>query len=118
MTMQTGQARSVLITGANGGIGTALCERFRQNGYYVVATDVQPAAQCNCDEYLRLDLARYLGDESQRSFLRQAIADIDKTNPLHCLVNNAALQTLGEINSLTAANALDTFNVNVFAAIA
>jgi NAD(P)-dependent dehydrogenase (short-subunit alcohol dehydrogenase family) len=40
--MQTG--RVVLITGAAGGIGTVLVERFLANGDYVVGTDVAEAA--------------------------------------------------------------------------
>lgn len=108
----------VLVTGANGGIGTAICSTFQRAGYYVIATDIHDSALCECDHYLRTDLATYISSDDQRNNLRQIISEINRTNPLHCVVNNAAAQILGDISKLTAGDALTTFNVNVLSAFA
>lgn len=47
-------ARRALVTGSNGGIGTAIVERLRADGYEVVTLDVRPPADLvvdlSCDE--------------------------------------------------------------------
>jgi NAD(P)-dependent dehydrogenase (short-subunit alcohol dehydrogenase family) len=116
--MHTNRANSVLITGANGGIGLALCSVFQQSGYYVIATDIQPSAKCDCDLYLSADLSNYISDEEKRNSFRNSILSVNQINPLHCLINNAAVQIVGDATTLKASDALSTFNVNVLTAFA
>lgn len=109
-------ARSALITGANGGIGQALCAAFRQHGWYVVATDLQADPAPSCDAYLPLDLARFSRDAAYRA---DGLAGIRARLPdpaaLGALVNNAALQVVAPVERLTAEDWRDTFDVNVAA---
>ena len=58
--------RSVLITGANGGIGRALCALFQKNGWYVIATDLQPSPQAVCERYVSADLLQVSAESSYR----------------------------------------------------
>lgn len=109
-------ARSVLVTGANGGIGQALCAAFRKDGWHVIATDLQPTAGADCQQYLSADLARLVTDAAYRDGclgkMRAALSDPGR---LDALINNAALQVVAPVEKLTAENWLDTSSVNVIA---
>ena len=49
--------RVALITGACGGIGSALCRAFREDGYRVVGIDRRGHSE-ECDASLTADVAR------------------------------------------------------------
>lgn len=94
------QGRTVLVTGATGGLGAEICHRIAGEGGRLVVTDLDPAA---CDELaaalpgaghqpLPLDVA------SEDSW----VAALDRVDgPLHALVNNAALGSLATVESET-----------------
>lgn len=108
--------RTVLITGANGGIGQALCALFRQNGWFVVATDIQRTHQASCDRYLSADLLQVSSDSSYREDrLRELRACLPDSGRLDALINNAAKQVVAPVEKLTASDWHDTFGVNVTA---
>ena len=108
--------RSVVITGANGGIGQALCASFRHNGWFVIATDLQCASQGECDKYLKGDLLRLTGDLSYREqYFIQLKQLLPRPGSLDALINNAALQILAPIERLSTQQWNDTFDVNVSA---
>ena len=108
--------RSVLITGANGGIGRALCTSFHHGGWYVIATDIQPAPQGECDKYLEGDLLRFSGDLPYREeYFTRLKKLLPRPGSLDALINNAALQILVPIERLSAQQWHDTFDVNVSA---
>ena len=110
-------SRSVLITGANGGIGRALCALFQKNGWYVIATDIQPAPQAVCERYVSADLLQVSAESSYREDrLRQLRACLPDPGKLDALINNAAHQVVAPIETLTASDWQDTYNVNVTAA--
>lgn len=73
--------RTALVTGAAGGIGTALCERFAAAGATVVGLDLDPATGPGVHRAVTVDVT----DGEQ---VRAAVAD---AGPVHVLVNNAAL---------------------------
>ena len=60
------ESRSVLISGANGGIGQALCAAFRRDGWHVIATDLQAAPQSPSDAYVAADLSRFGAEAAYR----------------------------------------------------
>ena len=108
--------RSVLITGANGGIGRALCALFQKNGWYVIATDLQPSPQAVCERYVSADLLQVSAESSYREDrLRQLRACLPDPGKLDALINNAARQVVAPIETLTASDWQDTYNVNVTA---
>ena len=58
------QTRTVIITGANGGIGKVLCASFKEADYFVAATDVsERSEELNCDFFIKADLIRTVEDD-------------------------------------------------------
>lgn len=75
--------RTVLITGAAGGIGHATSQLFADDGWRVIGTDrSEPPPASPCDVFLRLDV----GDPDA---VEQVLTDVP-IDRLDALVNNAA----------------------------
>lgn len=119
---------AVLITGAAGGIGQALCAEFLAAGWHVLATDhpsvlPAPSSPLPALTWLPLDLAAYVRDPAVRqTFAAQVRAalsapcallpapcselpapssPLQAPGSLRCLVNNAAVQRLGATAAVT-----------------
>lgn len=107
----------VLITGSNGGIGCALCAAFNNAGYNVIATDLQlkPAEELIHTDYLSLDLAQFSTDEHYGNQFLQKIDQIVADDALKCLINNAAIQITGGVDTLTRADWNTTLQINTLA---
>lgn len=108
--------RTVLITGAAGGIGIALVDVFVRHGFRVVALDVvnRPDLPDGVDYHL-VDLAQFVTDQA---YADAAIKAIDVTLDgagLNALINNAAVQILGSVDTLTREDWSTSLNVNVVA---
>ena len=109
---------AVVVTGAAGSIGRALCEEFRKASYFVLATDIQMDSPHQlADAYLPCDLIRLSDDAVYASdFFRTAFQILDKQDsPLKVIVNNAAVQLLGGLRSITRDTWERTLAVNVTA---
>jgi len=107
---------NVLITGAAGGIGRALVARFKSAGYAVIATDiVECPDDLVCDHYLSIDLERTVEDEAYAVVQFAAIVDCMNGAGLKALINNAAIQILGSVDSLTRQEWRKTMDINLFA---
>lgn len=108
--------KTALITGAAGGIGRALVDVFQKAGYLVIATDItDKPVDLVCDSYVVADLNRYAHEQAYADAINTQIFRISK-NRLDVLINNAAVQVLGEVDHLTRDNWQLTLNVNVIAA--
>lgn len=105
---------AVVITGANGGIGKALCDTFMAKGYFVVATDMGSCV-CNCNEFISCDLNKLVVDELEKDKLKFVFKNILDGKRLKGLVNNAAIQILSDLESLEINDFIATLNVNVTA---
>lgn len=92
--------KTVIVTGSEGGLGTALCAAFGAAGYRVVGVDLERRDSV-CDTFVEVDLATACADgdalEAAAGRLRQAIGD----HELAALVNNAAQQVLGSLDDIT-----------------
>lgn len=75
--------QTVLVTGAAGGIGTALCERFAAEGASVVGADLVAATGPGVARAVTLDVT----DRSQ------VVATVEDIGQVDVLVNNAAIAT-------------------------
>ncbi len=106
--------RIALITGALGGIGTALCEEFQRAGYYVIATDRQEG-DCACDRFLKLDVRDLYRGEEARHAVRRAVETDLAEGGLHVLVNNAATQILNRTDDIRVADWDETLQTNLIA---
>jgi NAD(P)-dependent dehydrogenase (short-subunit alcohol dehydrogenase family) len=108
--------RSAVVTGAAGGIGQAIVRAFAEAGYRVIATDIAPRpAGLACNAYVEADLARTVADEAYAaevfSRIRAPLAD----GGVAALINNAAIQVLGGVDSLTRDDWKKTLDVNLLA---
>ncbi len=84
--------RNILVTGAGGGLGSAMVKKFVTEGDYVFAADLKiEAAQAVADLYPGKVEAVEL-DVSNASSIQHVINSICENHELHVLVNNAGLQ--------------------------
>lgn len=104
-----------LITGANGGIGQALCKTFKEEGYEVIATDVhdKPLDSLTFSQYVSIDLNKLVENESYATDRTNQIKSFLPNGKLHALINNAAIQILGGVDSLTRSDWNQTLNINL-----
>lgn len=99
-------SRAVVITGAAGGIGSAICRRMRIDGYIAVGIDQSKAAEADIN--LPIDLR-----DSSR--LADAIRDLAADYELKSIVHCAALQPIGEAGSTSLDEWWDILRVNIIA---
>lgn len=113
--MTNKQKQFALITGANGGIGKALCKTFTEEGYHVIATDVheKPAESLTFSQYVSIDLNKLVENEAYATAKASEIKSFLPNDELHALINNAAIQILGGVDSLTRSDWNQTLNVNL-----
>lgn len=109
--------KTVVITGACGGIGTALTSCFKNAGYFVVATDQKkrPTESVKYDFYLSAELENTVNDPEYAKTIFNTIIEACPPDSIHVLVNNAAVQILGGLNTLTPADWHQTLDVNLIA---
>ena len=87
--------RSVLVTGATGGIGQAICRRLAAEGAAVAVTDLEPQSCAELAEALKRDGGTALGlpldvtdEESWRAVIEETVSAF---GGMHALVNNAGI---------------------------
>jgi len=105
--------KSVIVTGAAGGIGRSICDVFHQNGYEVIGIDCVEAER-QPYEIIRYDITklRYSDDESKKFCER--IDSMIKGN-LDALVNNAAVQIIKPVSDITPEDWDSTIDTNLLA---
>lgn len=106
--------KRVLITGANGGIGVAMCQEFSRNGWEVLATDRGPVSKVETAFYLPIELDRFCIDEPYRRNCIDSFSDV-MPDGLACLINNAAHQKVAAIEDIDLADWQTSLNTNVTA---
>ncbi|MDK2595638.1 SDR family oxidoreductase [Pseudoalteromonas obscura] len=103
----------VVITGASSGIGKAIARRFSEAGYplLLVARRIEKLAaldlpNCLCEQV----------DVTDRHAFEQAISKAEaQFGPVECLINNAGVMLLGQIDSQDSGEWSKMFDVNVLA---
>nr|ABP47235.1 short-chain dehydrogenase/reductase SDR [Mycolicibacterium gilvum PYR-GCK] len=98
--------KAVIVTGAAGGIGAALCERVRKDGYLAVGIDRSPAPAADAD--IRLDLS-----ESEQ--LVDVGRELGEKYELKAVVHNAAAQPIAGAGDTPLADWVEALRVNVIA---
>jgi NAD(P)-dependent dehydrogenase (short-subunit alcohol dehydrogenase family) len=106
--------KTALITGADGGIGTALCRSFRDAGYRVMATDRDERLSLEGD-YVAADLIRFSEDETYRHTVTRALRAAVGQDHLKVIIHNAAVQVLGGCNTLSLDDWQRTLHTNLLA---
>lgn len=95
---------AVIVTGAAGGIGAALCERTRKDGYIAIGLDQYPAPAA--DVALEVD---FRDSERVAALSRQLATDYE----IKAIVHNAAVQPIATAGETPYTQWVDTFRVNV-----
>jgi NAD(P)-dependent dehydrogenase (short-subunit alcohol dehydrogenase family) len=112
-------SRVAVITGAGGGIGTALCAAFRSAGYRIIALENPSVALGDRikapDVALTADLEAVANHARARADLIRGIMEAAGDGPIHVLVNNAATQRLGGTADASPQDIAATLAVNVAA---
>ena len=116
--------RSVLVSGAAGGIGAALVEYLQQKGWRVLATDRPglgpPAVERTGPpvHWLEADLELLaLGGAPLEAFAFDVL-ELSSGAPLTAIVHNAALQRLRSFTDLTTADWQASLAINLLAPVA
>ena len=108
--------KTVMFTGAAAVIGRALVRAFSDAGYRVLATDrVELATDLACSAYVACDLQRTVADPAYAGQTFARIRELLRGDPLATLVNNAAVQVLGPVESLSREDWRSTLDVNLVA---
>lgn len=105
--------RNALVTGAAGGIGRAICAVLRGKGYRVIALDRETPLSVDADERIAFDLTKLRDKVSATSSAEIAALDDLVGASLSLLVNNAAVQKLAPLASVTTQDWDASFDTNV-----
>jgi NAD(P)-dependent dehydrogenase (short-subunit alcohol dehydrogenase family) len=98
--------RAVIVTGAAGGLGAALCQRMRKDGYVAIGIDQHVAVDADVD--LRVDLR-----DSER--LVELGRELARDYELKAIVHNGAVQPLAGAGETSLVDWSDALRVNVIA---
>jgi NAD(P)-dependent dehydrogenase (short-subunit alcohol dehydrogenase family) len=108
--------QAVIVTGALGGIGRALCEEFYSHGFRVIALD---KADGNVSAHLNIktDIRNLVKDKQKLAELQNHISLFLNTHKINLkgLINNAAVQILASTKKLTVADWEETIETNLLA---
>ena len=112
----TNNTPTALITGAAGGIGKALVKAFSEAGYRVLATDrIETADLPESVSYLSIDLERFVNDVAYADAVISEVMQYLGDPGLDVLINNAAIQILGGVDSLRRDKWKRSLDVNLTA---
>ena len=106
-------SNSVLITGAAGGIGSALVEAYAEAGWRVIATDRSEAPSCGAHAFIQADFEEIVSNDAALDTFVGAVKEALDGFPLKVLVNNAALQLLGSVPEISLSDWERTLRLNV-----
>lgn len=107
--------KNALITGAEGGIGRALCREYQKAGYRVIASDRNPNNGVECDTFLQFDLSLFTRDNAYKEQTFQQIEEVCEGEGLSVLINNAAVQILNATENVTIDDWRTTLDTNLIA---
>tara|TARA_R100001129_G_scaffold11038_1_gene7267 strand:+ start:12219 stop:12965 length:747 start_codon:yes stop_codon:yes gene_type:complete len=106
-------SRAVLITGAAGGIGSALVEAYAEAGWRVIATDRSEAPSSGSHAFIQADFEEIMPNEAALDSFVGAVKKALDGFPLQVLVNCAALQLLGSVPEISLSDWERTLRLNV-----
>jgi NAD(P)-dependent dehydrogenase (short-subunit alcohol dehydrogenase family) len=107
--------KNILITGACGGIGKALCQEYKKEGHRVIAADLKTDETVDCDAFLPFDLSLMVRNEKYRTEILDKIFQLLEDDGLSALINNAAVQILNPTEQITVEDWHTTLDVNLIA---
>lgn len=109
--------KSVIVTGSNGGIGTAICNYLKSSGYHVIGVDREDDTN-SLDFFVTFDISLLAANHEQYERLESKLYKAIGKTKLVCLVNNAAVQILGSLDNVSVDDFKTSLNTNVVAPFA
>ena len=107
-----------IVTGSSGERGNAICTKLINANFTVIGIDCNEASfEDNNYHHIKYDLGSLTSIEEMEKInllITNALNSLKK-NKISLLVNNAAVQNLGNINEIKINELQHTFNVNLFA---
>ncbi|HQQ95045.1 MAG TPA: acetoacetyl-CoA reductase [Bacteroidia bacterium] len=115
--MDTQNKRKVLVTGATGGLGTAMCKHLYKDGYTVMGNY---HTQEKADKWMKamkeegFNIKLFYGDVSDFDSTGQMIQNIEKeVGPIDTLVNNAGITRDGRLLNMKKEDWHAVINTNL-----
>ena len=109
--------RILLVTGATGGLGTAMCKKLQNDGYRIAANFRNKAkGEAWAEEMKAADIAVNLfeGDVCNYDSIGNMIAEIESTlGPVDILVNNAGITRDGRFSKMSPEDWHDVVSTNL-----
>ncbi|MFT7126710.1 MAG: short-subunit dehydrogenase [Pseudoalteromonas tetraodonis] len=106
---------NILITGANGGIGSALVAELAKHSYTVFAAARNPDNIPSFNADAEANVQRIALDICDQSSVDTAIKTMDLQGGVDVLVNNAGYGQMGALLDMPIASLAHQFEVNLFA---
>ncbi len=112
----TENRKTILVTGAAGGIGRAACERFARNGWNVLAVDrdVEKLRWADAAEHVATFGADVSSEEDNRRMIE---AVEERFGGLHAVILNAGITGGGSIDEFAFEDFRNVISVNLFGAV-
>jgi NAD(P)-dependent dehydrogenase (short-subunit alcohol dehydrogenase family) len=106
----------VLITGAAGGIGQAICERLIRRGMHLVLVDIQAERLQQLAERLGERAHPFAADLTDKAELARLMAHVEaEFGRLDILINNAGIARVEAFDERSVESILDELNINLIA---
>lgn len=102
--------KKILVTGANGGLGKAVCEYFVRKGFFVYRTDVKSGEELNNSKEIIADVT----DAESVKRLREEIEK--ETDNLSAIINVAGIFKMNSLAEIPESDLKKIFEVNFFGA--
>ncbi len=103
------QNKSIVVTGAAGGMGLCVCRKFASAGFHVFGLDINKGCEIENVTFLSTDL-------TDMSSVESAFDEICKrTNRIECIINMAGMYDLNSLVEMTEPEFVRIFDVNLFA---
>jgi acetoacetyl-CoA reductase len=106
--MDTNRKYIALVTGATGGLGTAICKRLADDGFHVIANYNTEETAKKWKEKMQgegYDFEMHQADVSDYESVGRMVADIEKSiGQIDVLVNNAGITRDGQFRKMTKDN--------------
>ncbi len=110
--------KSVIVTGANGGIGIEIALAFARAGYKVFATMRNPDNAIALQQKIKdesLSISMSAMDVNSDASVKESMDTILQQNgPIDVLVNNAGIERHGSVEELTMTDFKDVMETNFF----
>ncbi len=110
--------KTAILTGCNGEVGLKVSEKLFLNDFNVIGIDVTNKRNQYLQKYFQFDLRELSNDSSGAKV--KFISDVEETlghSGVDLLINNAAIQKIDSIKTITSTSWKDVMEVNFYSAV-